>query len=62
MKPAIHFGETSDKYDVKLDNGDSVRNVRSYLLRTMEIPSKVVWWNDVVTFLVAILTVLGLFY
>ena len=55
----VRYGDTSEKYDVKLDNGDSVRNVRSYLLRTMEIPPKVVWWNDLVIFLVAILAVLG---
>lgn len=51
----VSYGDTSDKYDVKLDNGDSVLNVRSYLLRTMEIPLKVVWWTDLLTFLVAVI-------
>ena len=51
----VSYSDTCDMYDVKLDNGDSVLNVRSYLLRTMEIPIKVVWWTDFLTFLVAVI-------
>ena len=51
----VSYSDTCDKYDVKLDNGDSVRNVRSYLLRSMEIPLKVIWWTDFLTFFVAVI-------
>lgn len=41
----VYVGETSDTYDVKLDNGDVVLNVRSGKLRTLRKPSSTFHWS-----------------